>query len=96
MNTTLWRDSEGGKNFVRLATRYSCGQCSKRFDKPWVVATGNPFPDNIEPNAKVAFHWFDSHGFPEDMFYELVMSAMFRPEAFNSMMHSDMLMGGAK
>ena len=76
----LWRDSAGGHAFIRMAQSYRCGQCKKEFDKPWVVPTGESFPNNIQPNVEIAFHWEDTHGFPHDMFYEMVMNSMFKPE----------------
>lgn len=77
--STLWRDSEGGQNFLEFVAKRKCGLCKRQFDNPWVVPTGRPYPHNVEPNAEIAFHWEDTHGFPHDLFFELVMGLMFKP-----------------
>lgn len=76
MTREEYAKSAKGQAFISLANNYSCGQCSKKFSKPWVVPTGKPYPDNVQPNAEIAFHWSDTHGFPEDMLYEMVMQAI--------------------
>ena len=81
-----WRYSEGGQNFLKLAQEYRCGQCKKRFEQPWVVPTGNPWPNNLTPNVNIAYHWEDTHGFPHDLFWELVMTLIYRPEDAKKLM----------
>lgn len=53
-----------------LSTDYSCGQCKKKFDKPWLVPTGKPFPQNLKPNVEIMFHWEETHGFPHEIFID--------------------------
>lgn len=68
-----YAESPAGQAFIALAQNHFCGQCRMTFEQPWVVPTGRPYPDNVQPNVHIAFHWADTHGFPEDMFYEMVM-----------------------
>lgn len=74
--TTITREqyvgTKGGQAFLALAQNFKCGQCRKKFDKPWAVPTGQPYPNNVALNPEIAFHWEDTHGFPHDMLYSMV------------------------
>lgn len=37
MTREEYAKSAKGQAFISLANNYSCGQCSKKFSKPWVV-----------------------------------------------------------
>lgn len=69
--------------FQNLTTKKNCGQCSKKFDKPWVVPSGKPYPNNLEINAEVLFHWEDTHGYPSDILADNIWSAL------NDTVHKD-------
>lgn len=44
-----------------------CRQCPKKFEQPWLVPTGKPWPNNFVVNAEIAWHWQDTHGIPLDI-----------------------------
>lgn len=68
-----WWYSSGPSMVAWLTSEHRCLQCKRKFNQPWLVPTDRPWPESLEINAEIAWHWQDTHGYPvEDL--EMIVS----------------------
>lgn len=58
-----------------------CRMCSKRFEQPWLIATGEPWPGNLLINGEFAFHWQDSHGIDQETLVAMMNEQLYQEAA---------------
>jgi hypothetical protein len=71
-------ESSGAIILLYLTKLKKCGWCKITFDAPWIIPTGEKWPDNAKINGEVAFHWQDSHGFPVEFLVDMVNDSCFK------------------